>query len=76
MASLDATLLPPVVSDDPQDRGSARRLDDVGVDTVMNAMREKTTQKKAVLALDMEDFEDTPRSQRVPAQSDGFLKVR
>ena len=72
MASSDATLLPPV--SDFADIPSARRLDDVGIETVMGAMIEKS--RSRVLALDMEDFEDTPRSQRVPVESDAFLKAR
>ena len=80
MASSDATLLPPVPADRfPEeahryDVPSQRRLDDVGVETVMGAMIEKS--KSRVLTLDMEDFEDTPRSQRVPVESDAFLKAR
>ncbi len=77
-SSFDATLLPPPVPHDfLGDRGSARRLDDVGLETVMEAMLEKR-----VLALDlqdlpsMDDFEDTPRSHRVAADADAFLKAR
>lgn len=79
-AFVDATpktgLLPPVAADqsDRFDVPSQRRLDDIGVETVMGAMLDKA--KSRVLTLDMEDFEDTPRSQRVPVESDAFLKAR
>ncbi len=64
----DATLLPPSppISD--------RTLDDVGVEAVLGAMVE---QRRASRPCPSEvEFEETPRSQRVAADSDAFLKAR
>ncbi len=67
MATADATLLPPPPISD-------RTLDDVGVEAILGAMVE---QRRASRPCPSEvAFEETPRSQRVPADSDAFLKAR
>jgi hypothetical protein len=69
---MEATLLPPPHLDD--DRGSARTLDDVGPVNVLGAMIE---QRRASQPDPHElDILETPRSHRVPADSDAFLKAR
>ncbi len=77
MASADATLLPPELPPS-EERGSSRTLDDVGVEAVLGAMIE---QRRASRPCPSEvespfEFEETPRSRRVAADSDAFLKVR
>jgi hypothetical protein len=80
MASADATLLPPPVDTDdgPVSRGSSRTLDEVGVERVLGAMIEQRRASRPC-ASEIEPtlvYEETPRSRRVPADSDAFLKAR
>jgi hypothetical protein len=66
----DATLLPPPPISD-------RTLEDIGVEAVLGAMVE---QRRASRPCPNEigdlTFEETPRSHRVAADSDAFLKAR
>jgi len=63
----DATLLPPPPTSD-------RTLDDVGVEAVLGAMVE---QRRASRPCPSEvELDETPRSHRVAADSDAFLKAR
>ena len=67
MATADATFLPPPPSSD-------RTLDDVGVEAILGAMVE---QRRASRPCPSElVVDETPRSQRVAADSDAFLKAR
>jgi hypothetical protein len=66
------TLLPPT----PADPESARTLDEVGVEAVLGAMvAQKRASRPCADELEVA-LEETPRSQRVPADSDAFLKAR
>lgn len=48
MSTRDATLLPPPPElDSPEDRSSARSLDDVGVETVLDAMRQVKARRES-----------------------------
>ena len=75
----DAILPPP--PDKEEERGSSRRLDDVGVEKVLHAMVEqRRASRPAPEELEQPsgelDYVETPRSRRVPADSDAFLKAR
>lgn len=93
MPTADATLLPPAfLSSDPvEERGSARRLDDVGVEAVLGAMIEqkRRASQPSFAAIDLppasdrEDRSETdsPESsdseaRRSPTRSEVFLKAR
>jgi len=91
MATADATLLPPPFPSGNErsaveERGSVRRLDEVGVETVLEAMvaAKRRASQPAVLELELEaDFAgdsrtdgDADDSPRVPSQSEVFLKAR
>lgn len=65
------------------DRGSARRLEDVGVETVMEAMRSLSSdasrahdRRKPELEMQDVELEEVPRAQRIAAGSHSFVKVR
>jgi hypothetical protein len=81
-ARADAILPPP--PDKEEERGSSRRLDDVGVENVLHAMVEqRRASRPAPEELEQADqrageldYVETPRSRRVPADSDAFLKAR
>jgi hypothetical protein len=71
----DATLLPPIAAVF-EDRGSTRRLDEVGPLAVLGAMVE---QRRSSLPPPCEDDEeDDPRAEspRVAGDADAFLKAR
>jgi hypothetical protein len=63
------------------DRASSKTLEDIGVEAVLHAM---VDQKKARASEPARnelveyalEYEETPRSHRVPADSDAFLKAR
>ena len=94
MPTADATLLPPAFSSsDPlEERGSARRLDDVGVQAVLGAMIEqkRRASQPSFAAIDLPpasegdgggdaaDSEAPPSGEprRVPTRSEVFLKAR
>lgn len=76
----DATLIPPPL-EKGEERGSSRRLDEVGVENVLHAMVEQRRASRPapdeIEAPSGEvELEETPRSRRVPASSDAFLKAR
>jgi hypothetical protein len=70
------------------DRRSSRTLDEVGVENVLHAMVEQRRRASEPAACEVADYEgapwegapleyeETPRSQRVPVESDAFLKAR
>jgi hypothetical protein len=69
------------------DRRSSRTLDEVGVENVLHAMVEQRRRASEPAACEVEregapwegaplEYEETPRSQRVPVESDAFLKAR
>lgn len=94
MPTADATLLPPAFSssDPVEERGSARRLDDIGVEAVLGAMIEQKRRASqpsfAAIELapssDREDGNDAeapdsegpPGGRRTPTRSEVFLKAR
>lgn len=83
MPTLEATLLPPVASDE---RASNRHLEEVGVGAALDAMREQKMRRSSFPAAEeVEDVEalldpdatnEIPRQRRVPQNSDAFLKAR
>jgi hypothetical protein len=85
MPTADATLLPAPAgqfssSSSAEERGSERRLDDVGVETVLEAMvaaKKRASQpcQHEVEADDGDADETTPRG-RPPVVSEVFLKAR
>jgi hypothetical protein len=72
----DATLLPPPLDD----RASSKTLEDVGALAVLHAMvdqRKARTSEPAKSEIEHTlEYDETPRSHRVPADSDAFLKAR
>jgi hypothetical protein len=92
MPTADATLLPPAFSssESAAERGSARRLDDVGVEAVLGAMIEqkRRSSQPSFAAIDLppaserEEGSDAPdseapeRARRSPTRSEVFLKAR
>lgn len=84
MPTADATLLPPPPSLD--DRGSARRLDEVGVEAVLGAMIEqkRRSSSPSFAAIELGDDElrdergeeEGPPGGRAPTASEVFLKAR
>ncbi len=94
MPTADATLLPPAFqtfgsSDPAEERGSARRLDDVGVEAVLGAMIEQKRRASqpsfAAIELPPASGEQNPESEapesegetrRTPTRSEVFLKAR
>lgn len=88
MSTPDATLLPPPPElDSPEDRSSARSLDQVGVETVLDAMRQVKARRESRPSFTTETGDarerkerdangETRRRHRVPADSDAFLKAR
>lgn len=93
MPTADATLLPPPFShDDPVEpisqRGSARRLDDVGVEAVLGAMIEqkRRASQPSFAAIELPPASEGPAStddhardddsRRTPTRSEVFLKAR
>jgi len=62
------------------DRDSRRTLDEIGIETVLGAMIEQKKRASEPDAFEIElpplAYEETPRSRRVPADSDAFLKAR
>jgi hypothetical protein len=83
MPTAEATLLPPPYSPSSP---STRRLDEVGVETVLGAMIEQKRRASQpsypALTLDLErDGEgeredDAPATERAPTRSEVFLKAR
>ena len=92
MPTADATLLPPAFlsSDSVEERGSARRLDDVGVEAVLGAMIEqkRRASQPSFAAIDLppasgeqRSDDESPESsdgdaRRSPTRSEVFLKAR
>ena len=86
MPTADATILPPPFSSAAEyERGSTRRLDEVGVETVLEAMLETNLKRRSsqpsFAAIDRielprdEDHESQPPGGRSPV-SEVFLKAR
>jgi hypothetical protein len=84
MPTLEATLLPPVASDD---RAADRHLEEVGVGAALDAMREQKIRRSSFPAaaevegdidalLDPDATNEIPRPRRAPQNSDAFLKAR
>jgi hypothetical protein len=92
MPTADATLLPPAFSssDSAEERGSARHLEDVGVEAVLGAMIEqkRRASQPSFAAIDLppasdhQEGSDAPASEapesarRSPTRSEVFLKAR
>jgi hypothetical protein len=89
MPTADATLLPPafLATGPAEERGSARRLDDVGVEAVLGAMIEqkRRASQPSFAAIDLppadESQSEAPPSsegepRRTPSRSEVFLKAR
>lgn len=95
MPTADATLLPPpysssasTASTEARERGSVRRLDEVGVGTVLEAMIEQKHRRSSQPSFpavseientaDEDDDESSSeeRNERVPSRSEVFLKAR
>jgi len=90
MPTADATLLPPPYSSSAstaEERGSVRRLDEVGVGTVLEAMIEQKHRRASQpsfpavseienTAEDDDESSSEERSERVPSRSEVFLKAR
>ena len=87
MPTADATLLPPVYLDRDRDRdreeerGSARHLEDVGVEAVLGAMIEqkRRSSQPSFAAVDLrrgESARDESEPPRTPTRSEVFLKAR
>jgi hypothetical protein len=91
MPTRDATLLPPPPVVDPlEDRSSVRSLDAVGVENVLDAMRQVKARRESrpshpsfphveLGAHDVDELDangEVRRRHRVPADSDAFLKAR
>ncbi len=77
MPTADATLLPPAfLSDDDDERHSARRLDDVGVEAVLGAMIEqkRRSSQPSFAAIDLPRADS--EAPRTPTRSEVFLKAR
>ena len=91
MPTADATLLPPVYASsspssslhDSDDRGSARRLDEIGVEAVLGAMIEQKRRSSQpsfpaieLGADDLHDEDEGPPGGRSETTSEVFLKAR
>jgi hypothetical protein len=89
MPTADATLLPPAFLSDRADRderGSARHLEDVGVEAVLGAMIEqkRRASQPSFAAIELPPSGDGPESEacadsdppRTPRRSEVFLKAR
>jgi hypothetical protein len=74
-ALMEATLLPPLALDDSGEHYE-RHLDSVGPMTVLSAMIEQRRASQPDPAEVRNECGETPRSHRVPAHSDAFLKAR
>ena len=91
MPTADATLLPPAFSsfsdsDPASERGSARHLEDVGVEAVLGAMIEqkRRASQPSFAAIELPPASEGPasddhahdESRRSPTRSEVFLKAR
>ncbi|MDB4939564.1 MAG: hypothetical protein JWP87_6536 [Labilithrix sp.] len=86
MPTADAVLLPPPLpspASSAEERGSARRLDEVGVEAVLGAMIEqkKRASQPSFAAIELPDNvntdeDDQPPGGRAPTRSEVFLKAR
>jgi hypothetical protein len=83
MPTADACLLPPPLP--PEERGSVRRLDEVGVEAVLGAMIEqkRRASQPSFSAIDTgidtaieQPEEEAPPGGRAPTKSEVFLKAR